>query len=161
MKFTRKCTGCGEEFRKDEMIEYSSLSGKTCKWYCKSCYEEKLAREKFSNKICSIFGIKAPGPRIWTERKRLQNKYGYTDDTIIECLDYIYNVLKMDKLTDSLTLVNPRSMIKMQAWKSMQAGKASSIAASIANTQTVDYLVPVQENKNSKKEINLDDALFD
>ena len=86
MRLTRKCAGCKQEFRKDELIQYATLSGKTTYWYCKDCYEEKLAREKFSNKICEIFGIKSPGPRIWTERKRLRDKYGYTDNTIIECL---------------------------------------------------------------------------
>ena len=29
MKLTRKCHGCGQEIRKDEMIQYTTLSGKT------------------------------------------------------------------------------------------------------------------------------------
>ncbi len=161
MQITRKCAGCKQDIRKDEMIQYSTLSGKTTYWYCKDCYEEKLEREKFSTKVCQIFGIQTPGPRIWTERKRLKDKYGYTDGTIIDCLDYIYNVVKKDKLTESLALVNPRSVNNMKAWKAYKQASASGIAAAIANADTTEYIVPIKENIEKKKEINLDDALLD
>ena len=161
MYITRKCAGCKQEFHKDELIQYASITGKTTYWFCKDCYAEKLAREKFSNKVCEIFGIKSPGPRIWTERKRLQNTYGYTDDSIVDCLDYIYNVIKKDKLTESLALVNPRSMANMKAWKADRQARASSVAAAMAVTETKEYVVPVQENNTKKKEINLDDALLE
>ena len=161
MQLTRKCHGCGQVIHKDEMIQYSTVSGKTSYWFCKDCYEEKISREKFQLKVCQIFGIKAPGPRIWTERKRLKNTYGYTDNAIIDCLDYIYNEKKMSKLAESLTLVNPRSMMEMKAWRSSKKAQASSIAAAIANTEMKEYNAPVRENKTKKKEINLDDALLD
>jgi hypothetical protein len=161
MQITRKCAGCKQDIRKDEMIQYATLSGKTTYWYCKDCYEEKLAREKFSNKVCEIFGIKSPGPRIWTERKRLRDKYGYTDDAIIDCLEYIYNVSKKDKLSESLALINPRSMSNMKAWRADRQARAGSIAAAMANTQTKEYIVPIKENISKREEINLDDALLD
>ena len=161
MQLTRKCAGCGESFRKTEMVQYFSPSGKTSNWYCPKCLEEKQARERFANKVCQLFGIKAPGPVIWTQRKRLQNEYGYTDDSIIDCLDYIYNVSKKDKLSESLALVGPRSMANMKAWRADRQARASSIAAAIANTETHEYVVPVKENTSKKKEINLDDALLD
>lgn len=161
MKMTRKCYGCGQDIYKDEMIQYSTLSGKTSYWYCKNCYEERLAREKFQLKVCQIFGIKSPGPRIWTERKRLMDAYGYTDDAIVDCLDYIYNVQHMGKLAESLALINPRSMTEMKRWRAYKKAQASGIAASIANTEMKEYTVPIQENKSKKKEISLDDGLFD
>jgi len=161
MQITRKCAGCKQDIRKDEMVQYASLSGKTTYWFCRPCYEEKIARERFQNKVCEIFGLKQPGPQIWTERKRLRDKYGYTDDTIVECLDYIYNELKMKKLSESLVLVNPKSVHNMKEWKSRNQAQASGIAAAIANAPTKEYIVPIQENKSKKKEINLDDGLFD
>ena len=161
MQITRKCSGCKQEFHKDEMIQYATLSGKTIYWFCKKCYEEKLAREKFSNKVCSIFGIKSPGPRIWTERKRLRNTYGYTDDAIVDCLDYIYNVVKKDKLAESLILVNPQNMANMKSWRATKQAQAGCIAAAMVNTQTTEYVVPTKENNYKKEEINLDDALLD
>ena len=158
---TRKCHGCKQDIMKDEMIQYSTLSGKTSYWFCKPCYEERMARERFQLKVCQIFGIKAPGPVIWTQRKRLRDKYGYTDDAIVDCLDYIYNVEHMNKLKESLGLVNPRSMANMKSWRAGKKAQASSLAAAIINTEVKEYIVPVQENKKKKKEINLDDALLE
>ena len=161
MQLTRKCYGCKQDIRKDEMIQYGSLSGKTTYWFCKTCYEEKLARERFQLKVCQIFGLKSPGPLIWTQRKHLKDTYGYTDDAIVDCLDYIYNVEHMQKLKESLGLVGPRSMNNMKAWRADQKARAGSIVASIAQTQTKEYLVPIQEKKREKKKINLDDALLE
>lgn len=161
MKITRKCAGCKEDFRKEEMVEYSSISGKTSNWYCPKCLAEKQARERFSNKVCEIFGIKSPGPRIWTERKRLQATYGYTDDSIVDCLDYIYNEKKLKRLAESLTLVNPKSMEETKKWKDKKAAQGSSIAAAIANTQMKEYFVPIRENKTERPKTNLEDGLFD
>ena len=161
MQLTRKCHGCGQDIHKDEMIQYSTVSGKTSYWFCKDCYEEKMARERFQIKVCQIFGIKSPGPLIWTQRKRLRDEYGYTDDAIVDCLDYIYNVEHMKKLKESLGLVNPKSMANMKAWRAEKKARAGSIAAAIANTETKEYIVPIKENKKKKKEINLDDALLE
>ena len=161
MQLTRKCAGCKQDIRKDEMIQYASLSGKTTYWFCKNCYEEKLARERFQLKVCQIFGLKSPGPLIWTQRRNLQNKYGYTDDAIIDCLDYIYNEKHMNKLKESLGLVNPRSMAEMKKWRAEKKGQASSIAAAISTMETKEYIVPIRENTRKKEEINLDDALLE
>ena len=161
MQLTRKCHGCKQDILKDEMVQYSSLTGKTSYWYCHDCYEEKLARERFQIKVCQIFGIKSPGPVIWTQRKRLREEYGYTDDAIVDCLDYIYNVEHMNKLTESLGLVGPRSMANMKKWRATKQAQASSIVAAIANMETKEYIVPVQEKKKKKEEINLDDALLE
>jgi len=161
MKLTRKCDGCKQDIRKDELIEYASLSGKTTYWYCKPCYEEKLAREKFQLKVCQIFGLKAPGPLIWTQRKRLQDTYGYTDDAIVDCLEYIYNVKKMNKLKESLGLINPQSMNEMKKWRAEKKAQAGSIAAAISQMEVREVAVPVRENTRKKKVINLDDALLE
>ena len=161
MQLTRKCYGCKQDIRKDEMIQYSTLSGKTSYWYCKDCYEEKLARERFQMKVCQIFGIKSPGPLIWTQRKRLRDTYGYTDDAIVDCLDYIYHVAHMNKLKESLGLVGPRSMEEMRKWRATKQAQAGSIIAAIANTEVTREVIPLSVKKNVKKEINLDDALLE
>ena len=159
MQLTRKCYGCKQDIRKDEMIQYGSLSGKSTYWFCRTCYEERLARERFQTKVCQIFGLKSPGPVIWTQRKRLRDMYGYTDDAIVDCLDYIYHVKHMNKLKESLGLVGPRSMAEMQQWRAWKKAQASNIAAAIVNTEYTEQLVPFTFTKNVKKEINLDDAL--
>jgi hypothetical protein len=161
MLLTRKCHGCKQDIRKEEMIQYTSLSGKSSYWFCKTCYEEKMARERFQTKVCQIFGIKSPGPVIWTQRKKLRDTYGYTDDAIVDCLEYIYNVQKKKILSESLVLVGPKSMAQMKAWRADQKARASGIAAAIAHTEMKEYVVPIKENKKKKEEINLDDALLD
>lgn len=127
--------------------------------YCPKCFKEKQARERFSNKVCSIFGLKSPGPRIWKERERLQNTYGYTDDIIIDCLDYIYCVEKKKKLAESLCLVTPYAVKKMLRYKKTQENKASNIIRAV-RTETNEYVVPIKENTTKKKESwNPDDWL--
>ena len=161
MRLTRQCYGCKEQIRKDEMIQYFTLSGKSSYWFCKPCYEKKMEKERFQSKVCSIFGIKSPGPRIWTERKRLHDKYGYTDDAIIDCLDFLYNVNHTRVLAESLCLVTPENMERMRIWRTQRNAQASGIAAAIATAENKEYVVPVRENKKKKKEINLDDALLE
>lgn len=161
MQLTRKCAGCKESFRKTELVEYFSPSGKSSAWYCPKCLEDKQARERFSNKVCQIFGIKSPGPIIWTQRKRLISEYGYTDDVIIDCLDYIYNVEKIKKISESLYFVKPDKVERMKAWKRAQTAKASGLTAAMTSTEMKEYIVPIRENNEKKKEIDISEGVFD
>ena len=161
IRATRQCTGCKEVFRKTELVEYFSSTGKTKAWYCPKCLAERQSRDKFSNKVCQIFGITTPGPVIWTQRKRLIAEYGYTDDTIIDCLEYVYNVEQIKKLSESLYFVKPEMMENMRKWKNTQAATAGSLAAAISQTTMTERVVPVRENTSKRKEINLDEGLFD
>lgn len=146
-----KCYDCKEDFRREELIEYTPLRSKTSYKYCPKCYAEKLAREEFSEKVCNIFGIKAPGPRIWTERKRLRNTYGYTDNILIDCLEYIYNVEKKKKFSESLCLINPVLVDKMMAYKRKEQNENNKIIAAI-NTQVKEHLVSIKENTEKKND---------
>ena len=159
MRLTQQCFSCKKEFKKTELIEYASAAAKIAHWYCPQCLIEKQARERFSNKICMIFGLKQPGPQIWTERKRLIDKYGYTDDLIIDCLDYIYNVENKKKIAESLVLVTPTMMDKMIQWKHNQIAKGRLLAAAM-QTKTEKYVVPIKENNDEEESlINADDFL--
>ena len=159
MRTTAKCSQCREDFRKEELLRFIPIGGQTFRWYCPKCYEEKVSREKFSNKVCSIFGIKSPGPIIWTQRKRLREEYGYSDEALADCLDYLYNVEHKKKLSESLVLVTPMAMERMRKWKSQQNALSGSIAAAINNTKLEEHNVTIKENNSKKKEINLNDVL--
>ena len=152
---THKCFGCKEIFRTEEMINYNN------QWYCKKCHEEKLSREYFSAQVCRIFGIKAPGPKIWTERKRIVEKYGYTDKTIIDCLEYAYNVEHIQKKSTTLYFVSPPMIEKMKAYKRIEQSKAISLAQA-TNQEVYEHIVPIKENKkNQKKTYDPDEWLGD
>lgn len=160
MQISRKCYECKESFRKTELVEYFSASGKTSHWYCPKCLKEKQSRENFSNKVCEIFGIISPGPRLWTERKRLQNKYGYTDDTLIDCLEYIYKVEKKKILAESLCLINPVTIDKMIQYKKSLNVKANNFSRAMQQ-EMEEFIVPIKQEENNKIELNPDDWLKD
>ena len=162
-KLTRVCFQCKQSFLKDEMHEYASARAKQLHWYCEKCYQEKIARENFSDVVCKIFGIKMPGPRIWTERKRLIDTYGYTDQTIIDCLNYLYNIKHTKKLAESLYLVNPTNVEEMLSYKRAKSFEAAILAKAM-QTETKEYIVPTQKKKNDNKNIieyDLDEWLDD
>lgn len=146
----KQCYACKQKFKKEELVDYASEGAKTLHSYCLKCLKEKQEKDRFSQKVCSIFGIKAPGPRIWTERKRLIDTYGYTDNIIIDCLDYIYNVQGRKKLSDSLCLVNPSAVEKMLKYKKEKDVKAKMLVQAAKN-ETKDYIVPIKENTSSFK----------
>lgn len=146
---TLKCYGCKESFPKSQLISYTSIRAKNPQNYCPKCLEEKKAREAFSEKVCAIFGLKAPGPRIWTERKRLIDNYGYTDSVIIECLDYIYKVEKKKKLSESLFLVSPTMIDKMMQYKRIEQNENKKIVAAM-QTSSKEFVVPISENTSKK-----------
>lgn len=160
LKSTLKCYGCKEVFRREELISYASPNAKTSNNYCPKCYAEKLAREKFSQTVCQIFGLKAPGPRIWAERERLRDTYGYTDDTICDCLKYIYEVNKTKKLSESLCLVTPTNVEKMMKMKRNQEFRKNVIDEAMHTKYNVKY-IDVRENEGyqDNEQYNLDELL--
>lgn len=160
MRITKQCYECHEQFRKTELIDYASPTARILHSYCPKCLAEKQARDRFSEKVCNIFGIKQPGPRLWTERKRLQDKYGYTDDTIVDCLDYIYNVEKAKKLTESLCLVTPTTIEKMQHYKHKKEIVSNNIIQAMQQPQ-IEHIVPIKKTEKQKVEWNPDDWLED
>lgn len=147
-KETRTCYECKNKFQIKEMIQYASPRAKTMHWYCPKCLKDKQSRDNFADKVCQIFGLKNPGPRIWTERKRIIQTYGYTDETIIDCLDYIYRIEKYKKFTESICLVKPPMVEKMMQYKKLQQAKSINLARAI-NTQMNECIVPIKENKES------------
>lgn len=158
---TKMCHMCKQTFRTEEIVSYASPRSNTFYNYCPKCLEERQARDRFIDKVCTIFGLKAPGPRIWTERKRLIDTYGYTDDIIVDCLDYIYNVEKKKKLSESLCLVNPPTVEKMRKYKSREEYNAQKLIDAM-KTKIQTYVVPIRENKDEDKHaINLDEWLED
>lgn len=142
---THVCHICKKTFRTDEMAHYATLRSKKAYWYCAACHNEVIEKEKFSEKVCQIFGLKAPGPRIWTERKRLKDTYGYTDSILVDSLDYIYNIQKKKKLSESLCLINPTLVEQMMDYKRQLQAQTNKIVET-EKVEQVEYVVPIKEN---------------
>ena len=159
---TRTCYKCHTVDLKDNMISVND-DGRA-PFICVECHNEKVSREKFSDTVCHIFGIKAPGPRIWTERKRIIEKYGYTDQIIIDCLDYIYNTQKSKKLAESLFLVNPTNVEKMMKYKARKDYEENKIVSAFVDSLTNKVeprRIHVRENVTEKTIWSVDDEFFD
>ena len=150
MRMTRQCHRCHNNFNKSEMIQYAREGAVTMHWYCPDCLEEKKSQEHFENKVCTIFGIKSPGPRIWTDRKRLRETYGYTDNTIVDCLEYLYNVEHKQKLSESLCLINPSSVDRAIQWKRAQEKVADNLVAAMEYTPKKKIVVPIKEEAKTQ-----------
>lgn len=158
---TLKCYECKESFPKETLVSYAAPGSTVMHNYCPKCLKEKQERDRFAQKVCEIFGLKSPGPRIWTERKRLFNTYGYTDGVIIDCLDYIYNVKKLKKLSESLALVTPPMVEKMKEWKRIQNLNAAMLASAIEKTQVTEHQVKLVEKPSKiKKGLTEEDFKF-
>lgn len=160
MKLTKKCYGCKQDFRREELVDYASPAAKTMQSYCPKCLAEKQARERFASKVCEIFGLKKPSPRIWADRKRLIDTYGYTDDILIDCLHYLYEVEKVAKLSESLCLIKPSTVERMVQYKKQQEYQSYKIVNAI-NTNYKEYMVPVEKKKERVNAWDPDEWLDD
>ena len=154
---SKRCWKCHDNFRKDELIDYCAPGYKTYHSYCKKCLKEQQDFDALKLKIVSIFGNDQKlWPRIMKDRKRLITQYGYTDNTISDCLDYLYNVLKLKVLSKSLCLVTPTNVEKMKQYKRQQSAAAGQLAAAAA-IEIVEKPVSIRENIDDEQEENLDE----
>ncbi len=145
------CHGCHDKFLREELVYYTTARAQKGYYYCQKCLKEKKDRELFLEKVCEIFGIKSPGQRIWKERERIINKYGFTDKVIVDCLDYLYNEVKVKKLVETIVLVNPVNVQKMRQFQHDQTAQANQIVNAF-KTEVREYNIKPRENTEEKKE---------
>lgn len=88
-------------------------------------------------------------------------KYGYTDDSIIDCLEFLYKIQMKDKIAETLALVGPRSMAAMKLWKSQQQALGGRLIAASNQVQVEKKIVKIPEPTSKIKKTRLDDDLFD
>lgn len=153
------CYECKEKFPREQLVAYSSPNSVTQHNYCPKCLEEKIERDKFSEEVCRIFGLKAPSARIWAERKRIQEQYGYTDGTIIDCLKYVYEINDTKKLSTSLCLVTPTNVEKMLKMKRRQAVTANHFESALNMKYNKQVLSYKESPDREKIHIDIDSVL--
>lgn len=129
---THTCHMC-----KLKMPALEALQYKDNYWYCKTCFTEKANREWFASQVCAIFGLKAPGQRLYADRKRLQDTYGYTDRTIIDTLKYAINDKHIQPKTISLGLVTPALVDEMSAKQRALKREAEIAGNMVSQTEIV------------------------
>lgn len=156
MNAVSKCTVCKESLVGKETIHYRG------NYYCKYCYDEKVNRDNFQKKVCEIFSLKKPGPVIWTQRKRLLEK-GFTDDNIIKCLDYLYNVLGKKKISESLIYINSGTVgAAINYFKTKEKFEREILKAPVKREETKKELrTPPKKIKEQEEIADLEEALID
>ncbi len=162
MKNFLTCSECSKQkkenklYPRDEIINYKGQN------YCPKCYAEKLEKEKFSEFICNLFGLKAPGPVIYSQRKRLKEKYYYTDETIMKTLRYIYDIKKCNKLVESLGLVTPENVEAARKYFNREEKKYDDFkTAIIENQKATKVIVPMKKKPQKEKANYLDNVDWD
>jgi len=155
---TRVCCKCKQVGLVGDMI---SSDGKA-PWYCKKCHEEKLAKSLFEETVCKIFNVKKPGGYVWKQRNQIIETYGYTDQIIIDTLNYIYNIKGYKPLATSICLVKPPMVEEMLQYKRAKDNKENKIInAIIEGTKKEDFpQIKIREKTQPKRKTTWDDENF-
>ena len=153
------CSKCKTKYPKESMILYKNQK------FCQECYKKKLKDEEFFNFICLLFGLKSPGPKIYSQRKKLRENYGYTDETIMKTLSYLFEVKHCNKAFESLGLINPKNVEEAISYYKKEEYKNKKILDALKQTkeELQIFNVPLlKENNNKlKNKIDLDNLLLD
>lgn len=150
LKSELTCCYCHKKYPRDEIVYYGS--SKNQQKYCPDCYKEKISREKFYQYICELFGIRAPGPKIYAQRRKIKDTYGYTDDTIMKTLDYLFKVKHLDKEFESIGLVNPKTVNEAKEY--YERKKIQLAEEQVKEREKI--IIPVEDNRKKKNLIDLD-----
>lgn len=148
------CAECSRQKRdikkypRGEIIEHNGRK------LCPACYKQAVENEKFRDFICELFGVKSPGPKIYTQRKRLKEEYGFTDETIIKTLEYIFKIKKKNKSFESLGLVTP-AMVE-EAHQYHLKRKSMEQVVRPEEIQVREFLVPIKEPERKKNLLSYD-----
>lgn len=158
-----QCHKCHKEFRVEELVSYCTAMAKKPNNYCPKCLEWVQEDERFRMEVCRVFGLKGPGvgPQINRERDKLMTEYGYTMDTITECLRYVYDIKKIIPIKATLYFVTPIMIDEMNKYKRMQKAEGNSLAQAMNITTITEHIVPEKkEVKETKPKFDFD-SFFD
>lgn len=126
------CSSCHKKVPRNEIIYYGKKENPIK--FCPECYKERIERDKFTNYICELFSLRTPGPKMYTQRRRLLDQ-GYTDDEIIQTLDYLYRICGANKNFESLGLLTPANIDKAKRYYLEKEKEAERIASAAQQTK--------------------------
>lgn len=146
-----ECSKQKREIKKYPRKEIINFNGRNL---CPNCYKQAKENEEFKIFICELFGVKSPGPKIYSQRKRLKEQYGFSDTTIMRTLEYVFRVKKMNKAFESLGLVTP-AMVE-EAHQYHLKRKAMEQVVRPEEIQVREFLVPIKEPERKKNLLSYD-----
>lgn len=86
-----KCAYCDGQVDKDIAERYNDKN------YHADCCKKQKDRDELISYICNLFGLKKPGPVVYSQLKRFVEVQKYTYEGILHSLQYFYDVKKGSK----------------------------------------------------------------
>lgn len=162
LKPTLKCYKCGEQFPRGDLVEYVTMRAKNPHRYCPKCLKEIKATENFYKKISEFYKNDISWATINKRKTALYETYGYTDQTIIDCLEYAYTVKGYVVLEKALGIVKPPLVEEMLQYKRAKEFKENQIVNAIIDGTNKKNLpqIKVRENMKPRKKSTWDDENF-
>lgn len=123
--------------------------------YHTKCYAKVLDRKNLVAYVCKLFGLKAPGPVIYAQRKTFAEKYGYTDAGMLKTLIYLYDIkkTKIDGAQERIGLI-PYAYDEAQEYFKAEEFKKQEIAHKMAEAirnQKIEIIHVKQLRPQEKK----------
>ena len=146
-----ECSKQKREIKKYPRKEIINFNGRNL---CPNCYKQAKENEEFKIFICELFGVKSPGPKIYSQRKRLKEQYGFSDTTIMRTLEYVFRVKKMNKAFESLGLVTPAMVEEAHQYHLKQ--KALEKVVNLDEIKIKRHIVPIKETERKKNLLSYD-----
>lgn len=147
-----KCFECKQLFYGKDLIEYASPGSITFKRYCEPCLAKKKRREVFFHALSKLFRIESPGPKIYSQRKHLNEK-GFTDEVILETCTYLFEVKGFNKKFESLGLVNEANAREAHNYYKKIKASEEQKAKDISEMKITYVPVKPKEPVNEKPEL--------
>lgn len=155
-----KCHMCGEQVLVSERV-----ADEQGFWYHPNCLDLQLKREELLNYICMLYGLKKPGPVVFTQLKRFTQNLGYTYDGILKALKYHYEIQHGDKekANEAIGIVPYIYDESMNYWNFIHT-KQKQIIEDIEptlNPPKIKISIQSDKPKRMKEKYNFDDLLND
>lgn len=151
---TVKCALCGGSVDKTIAIEYKDKN------YHPPCYNATVEKDQLYGYICQLFGLKSPGPTIFSQINGFFTKYkGWTYRGIYNSLVYFYEVKKGSKeRANSAIGIVPYVYDEAQEYFANLKAKQSRIQQTLTNQegQTTQVIIINQPAPKPKKTIDLE-----
>lgn len=153
-----KCHMCGEQVLVSERVADDQGF-----WYHPDCLDLQLKRTELLNYICMLFGLKKPGPVVFTQLKRFTQNLGYTYDGILKALKYHYEIQHGDKekANEAIGIVPYIYDESMNYWNFIKT-KQKQIVNEIEPTlhpPKIQITIQSDKPKRAKEKYNFDDLL--
>ena len=145
-----KCAFCEQFMDKDNSVRYNEKN------YHPNCLQKQKDKEELFKYICTLFGLKKPGPTVYSQLKNfMQKNNSYTYKGVLNSLKYFYEV-KRNSTKNSNQGIGIVPYVYDEAYEYYEKinHKQSKIETKLNEQLNKDYkVVTVKEQKQKQKKL--------